>query len=48
MERSSASLMAEYFPDVELRGDLDEHETLLGIDHARSVLGYSPQHSWRD
>jgi UDP-glucose 4-epimerase len=48
MERSSASLMAEYFPDVEVRRELDEHETLLGIDHARDALGYAPQHSWRD
>lgn len=47
MERSSASLMAEYFPDVEVRRDLTEHETLLGIDHARDVLGYAPQYSWR-
>jgi len=47
MERSSASLMAEYFPDVEVRRDLTEHETLLGIDHAREVLGYAPQYSWR-
>ncbi len=43
MERSSASLMAEYFPAVELRRELGEHETLLGIDHARAVLGYAPQ-----
>jgi nucleoside-diphosphate-sugar epimerase len=48
MERSSASLMAEYFPGVEVRRDLTEHETLLGIDHARAVLGYAPEHSWRD
>jgi nucleoside-diphosphate-sugar epimerase len=48
MERSSASLMAEYFPRVELRRELGEHETLLSIDHAREVLGYDPQHSWRD
>jgi hypothetical protein len=48
MERSSASLLAEYFPDVEVRRELGEHETLLGIDHAREVLGYAPQHSWRD
>jgi hypothetical protein len=32
MERSSASLMAEYFPYVELRRELEEYETLLGID----------------
>jgi nucleoside-diphosphate-sugar epimerase len=48
MERSSASLMAEFFPGVEIRRDLGEHETLLSIDHAREVLGYEPRYSWRD
>jgi hypothetical protein len=48
MQRSSASLMAEVFPDVEVRGELGEHETLLSIAKARRVLGYSPEHSWRD
>lgn len=48
MSRSSASLMAEVFPGVEVRRELGEHETLLGIDKARRVLGYEPQHSWRD
>ena len=48
MTRSSASLMAEVFPSVELTRELGEHETLLGIDKARRVLGYEPQHSWRD
>lgn len=48
MSRSSASLMAEVFPDVEIRKELGEHETLLSIDKARRVLGYEPEHSWRD
>lgn len=48
MSRSSASLAAEVFPDVPVRRDLSEHETLLGIDKARRLLGYDPQHSWRD
>lgn len=48
MSRSSASLMAEVFPDVEIRKELGEHETLLSIDKARRMLGYSPKHSWRD
>lgn len=48
MTRSSASLMAEVFPDVEVRRELGEHETLLGIDKARRLLGYDPQHTWRD
>ncbi|MEU9740843.1 NAD(P)-dependent oxidoreductase [Micromonospora chersina] len=48
MNRSSAELMAEVYPDVEVRGELGEHETLLSIDKARRVLGYEPRHSWRD
>ncbi|WP_371409153.1 NAD(P)-dependent oxidoreductase [Micromonospora zamorensis] len=48
MTRSSASLMAEVYPGVEIRKELGEHETLLSIDKARGVLGYEPQHSWRD
>ncbi|SOD74883.1 nucleoside-diphosphate-sugar epimerase [Jatrophihabitans sp. GAS493] len=47
MSRSNASLVAEVFPDVEIRGDLGEHDTLLSIEKARRVLGYQPQHSWR-
>ncbi|MFI6785027.1 NAD-dependent epimerase/dehydratase family protein [Micromonospora sp. NPDC050276] len=48
MTRSSASLMAEVYPSVEIRKELGEHETLLSIDKARRVLGYEPRHSWRD
>jgi nucleoside-diphosphate-sugar epimerase len=48
MARSSASLMAEVFPAVEVRKELGEHETLLSIDKARRVLGYEPRHRWRD
>ncbi len=48
MSRSSASLAVQVFPDVELRKELGEHETLLSIDKARRLLGYEPRHSWRD
>jgi nucleoside-diphosphate-sugar epimerase len=48
MSRSSSDLMAEVFPDVEVRRGLGDHETLLSIDKARRVLGYEPEHSWRD
>ena len=48
MSRSSASLATEFFPDVPVTRQLGEHETMLGIDKARRVLGYEPQHSWRD
>lgn len=48
MVRSSASIVAEAFPGVEVTKELGERETLLSIDKARRVLGYEPQHSWRD
>ena len=48
MDRPNAELLAECFPDVEVRGDPGPHDTLLSIDKARRVLGFEPQHSWRD
>ena len=48
MSRSSTDLAAEVFPDVKLQKELGEHETLLSIDKARRLLGYAPEHSWRD
>ena len=47
MSRSNTELVAEAFPGVPVTRDLGEHDTLLSIDKARRVLGYSPQHSWR-
>ena len=47
MSRPNAELVAEVFPGVEVARELGEHATLLSIDKARRVLGYSPQHSWR-
>ena len=47
MSRPNAELVAEVFPGVETRG-FGEHDTLLSIDKARRLLGYDPQHSWRD
>ncbi len=47
MTRPNAELVAEVFPGVETR-ELGENTTLLSIDKARRLLGYDPQHSWRD
>lgn len=48
MTTPSSELMAGLFPDVPVRADLGINETLLSIDKARRVLGYEPEHSWRD
>lgn len=48
MSRSNADLVAEIFPDVEVRGEIGAHATLLAIEKARRLLGFEPQFSWRD
>jgi nucleoside-diphosphate-sugar epimerase len=48
MNRPSAGLLAEVYPNVPLTRDVGEFGTLLAIDRAREVLGFRPAHSWRD
>jgi nucleoside-diphosphate-sugar epimerase len=48
MTRANASLMAEVFAGVETRPTMTANGTLLSIDKAKRMLGYLPQHSWRD
>jgi nucleoside-diphosphate-sugar epimerase len=47
MSRPTAELAARVFPDVEVRREVGEHETLLSIDKARRLLGYEPRYGWR-
>jgi nucleoside-diphosphate-sugar epimerase len=48
MTSPSSALLADVFPGVPLTRDVGEFGSLLAIDRARQVLGYEPQHSWRD
>lgn len=48
MDSPSAQLLAEVFPDVPLTRPVEGFETLLAIGAARELLGYVPEHSWRD
>jgi nucleoside-diphosphate-sugar epimerase len=48
MNRPSAELLAQVYPGVKLTRDVGEFGTLLAIDRAREVLGFQPEHSWRD
>ncbi len=48
MSRPNGELIAEVFPETPVTREVSAHETLLGIDKARRLLGYDPQHSWRD
>ena len=40
-------LLARFYPDVPVRRELGEFETLLSNAKAREMLGFRPEHSWR-
>ena len=48
MTRPSRELMDEVFPGVPVADSVTGTETLLSIEKARRVLGYSPDFSWRE
>ncbi|HEY5319806.1 MAG TPA: NAD(P)-dependent oxidoreductase [Galbitalea sp.] len=48
MARPSAELASEEFPNVPFKTEVTGNETLLSIEKARRVLGFEPEHSWRD
>jgi nucleoside-diphosphate-sugar epimerase len=47
MQRSSRELMAEVFAGVPVADTVTGTDTLLSIEKARAVLGYTPEFSWR-
>jgi nucleoside-diphosphate-sugar epimerase len=47
IDRPSADLMAEHFPGVPLKA-VEGHASLLSSARAAELIGYKPQHSWRD
>jgi nucleoside-diphosphate-sugar epimerase len=48
MNRPSAELMAAVYPNVRYEPTDGVYDTLLSTEKARRLLGYEPQHSWRD
>jgi UDP-glucose 4-epimerase len=48
LSRPNAAVIEEFFPGVEVRDGIGEHETLLSIDKAKRLLGFQPAYSWRD
>jgi nucleoside-diphosphate-sugar epimerase len=48
MRTPSSELAASGFPGVDVTRELTGNESLLSIEKARRVLGYEPQHSWKD
>ncbi|MCW5851430.1 MAG: NAD(P)-dependent oxidoreductase [Anaerolineae bacterium] len=47
-EEPTEDLVRTYLPQVEIRQPMPGNTTAWSIDKARRLLGYSPQHTWRD
>ena len=48
MTRANNELLSQVFPKVPVKGQFSSNQPLLSIDKARRLLGYEPQHSWRN
>ncbi len=45
---TTEEIRAEFYDGIEMRREMGEHETFYAIDKARDLVGYAPEHSWRD
>lgn len=48
VDRTTAQLIADYYPDVPLRAEMGARETFYANGKAKALLGFRPQHDWRD
>ncbi len=45
---TTQEIVDRFYDGVEVRREMGRDETLYSIDKARDLLGFQPQHSWRD
>jgi hypothetical protein len=45
---TTTEIADRFYDGVEVRREMGPDETFYAIDKARDLLGYAPQHSWRD
>lgn len=45
---TTQEVIDRFYAGVEVRREMGRDETFYSIDKARDLLGYQPQHSWRD
>jgi nucleoside-diphosphate-sugar epimerase len=45
---SAQEIQDRFYDGVEVRREMGRNETFFAIDKARDLLGYAPEHSWRD
>ncbi|PUB18751.1 NAD-dependent epimerase/dehydratase family protein [Yoonia sediminilitoris] len=45
---TSDAVIAQFYPDVPVKRDMRPDETFYANDKAKRMVGFAPQHSWRD
>ncbi len=48
VDTPTSELISEYYQGVEIRKEMDERETFYPNDKAKKMLGFSPQHDWKN
>lgn len=48
VNRTSADLIGEFYDGVPVRGDIGPNQSFYSNARAKALLGFQPQHSWRD
>jgi hypothetical protein len=48
MDTPTIELVEQFVPDIERRADIDGVSSLLSSEKARELLGYTPEHTWRN
>jgi hypothetical protein len=44
----STDLAGRFYPGVPIRGEIEEHGSLVSNQKARTVLGFEPRFRWRE
>lgn len=47
-EVPTAELIDDYYPDAHAKREFEGHEALIDVSKAGELLGWEPEHSWRD
>ena len=48
MNKTNKELLDVVFPNIKIKGEIGDHQTLLNNSKAKKILGFQPKYSWRD
>ena len=48
MNKTNKELLDVVFPNIKIKGDIGDHQTLLNNSKAKKILGFQPEYSWRN